>query len=118
MTLKCKEENSSCRSTRFLCRNNLSTSRSWEGLYRQLFYKITSGTRIGRKTEQKPTLSNWNKKTQNSQKHTRVTCETYRVVFSLCSTVKSSAGMLCRILFVSREMWVIGIKEKSETEGI
>lgn len=63
-------------------------------------------------------LSNWDEKKQNSQKHRRVICATYGVVFSLCSTVKSWAGVLCLILVVSRQMWVIGIKEESETKGI
>lgn len=75
-----------------LCRNNLSRSRGWEWLCRQLFCRIASRRYTGWKTEQKPTVSNRCEKEQNSQKHRGVICETHGVVFSLLSAVRSSAG--------------------------
>lgn len=48
------------------------------------------------------------KKKQNSQEQRRVVCELHGAVSSLCSAVKSSAGVLCLILVISGKMWVIG----------
>lgn len=45
-------------------------------------------------------------------------CELHGAVFSLCSAVKSSAGVLCLILVISGKMWVIRIMEESENEGL
>lgn len=43
-------------------------------------------------------VEKWRKK-----KHKRVICETHGVVFAMVSTLKSSDGVLCLILVVSRK---------------
>lgn len=59
----------------------------------------------------------WKKKKEKRNKHKRVICETHGVVFAMVSTVKSSDGVLCLILIISRKCGWKELRKKARLKG-